>query len=555
MSQRFPSRHVCLCLLCVAGLQVLVPAAAANSAATATPRGRNLPIIIYYGLNGSDSRSWARVAPDGAAALSLFERFGPDTTAGALIYKTIAPDGAQNADTITVGTRLEKSVLLLDEQASPHVFVARSDNTDQTITHYWRGADGGWQAETFLHFHNDGGKFIYEMSATKGPDGSFHLLVLKTRSDIDSDDYWWAWLDSNLYHVTNVTGAWERELIHHYDMAYTYDTTIKCSNRQDIKVDANGVVHVCFSEQINAYDDPSRLLYANNSTGSWEIETALHYDHGPRDDAGWFPSLCLDNQGTPHISCMYVHRVYTRSAIYCRLLLLKRVGGEWQQEVVADRDDGYYGNDGHDYTGGLTHLVFDRNNDPHIAFTDIASSHWRSNYLNVGNIRYAVRRSGTWNYTTVYRQPLPTGFLHATEMYGLCLLLSEDTGQVRIVGQELVIDGEDHYTCGLLDFAWSEGEDVETSSGSAASLELGQNHPNPFQAATFIDYQIPCGSDVRLRIYDVCGREVRTLVDGFRPAASYSLRFDAGSLPSGIYFYGLSAGGRPCVTRRMVLVR
>ena len=119
----------------------------------------------------------------------------------------------------------------------------------------------------------------------------------------------------------------------------------------------------------------------------------------------------------------------------------------------------------------------------------------------------------------------------------------------------VVIDGEDHYTCGLLDFAWSEGEDVETSSGSAASLELGQNHPNPFQAATFIDYQIPCGSDVRLRIYDVCGREVRTLVDGFRPAASYSLRFDAGSLPSGIYFYGLSAGGRPCVTRRMVLVR
>jgi hypothetical protein len=436
-----------------------------------------LPVIIHYGLNDSHSRSWAQVNRNGVVGMTFFRRFHNSNSEGTLIYQTIAPDGTESADPITTGQRLEKSVLLFDRSSRPHIFVATSTDTDQIIRHYFKDSRKKWRAATIMHFHNEGGKFIYELSADTGPDYSFHLLVLKTRSDIDSNDFWYDWLDSHLYHLTNASGRWRKELIHRYNMAYTYDTYVKSSSRQDIKVDRDGYVHAVFSEQINGADDPSRLLYATNKTGTWRIETALNYDPGTRDDAGWFPSLSLNNKGRPHVSCMYVKRVYTHSAQYCKLLLLKRLGYDnWRSEIVADHDDGYYGHDGRSYTGALSHLVFDKKNRPHIVFSDVASTHYPSpqnQCLNVGNIRYAVRRKGTWSITTVYHQPLPGGFFNATEMYGLCLLMSDGMDQVRIVGQELAVTGENQYSCRLVDFHLNDESGLVQPAGFTGSARFG----------------------------------------------------------------------------------
>jgi hypothetical protein len=262
------------------------------------------PVVIHYGPNDSHSKDWVQENPDGVVGVTYFQLFDGSDDQGVLTYKTIHPDGSSYLDSVTTGIRLEKSVLLYDSLSTPHIYLARSNDVDQVIDHYWKSQGQPWQNETIINFLNEGGKFIYELSADKGQDGSFHLLILKTRSNIDSEDYWWAWLDSYLYHMTNETGVWEKELIHNYDMAYTYDNYIKSSIRQDIEIDEDGFIHVVFSEQMNANDDPSRLLYATNKTGAWVIETALHYDHGPRDDAGWFPSLCLDNNGVPYVSCI-----------------------------------------------------------------------------------------------------------------------------------------------------------------------------------------------------------------------------------------------------------
>lgn len=426
---------------------------------TQQPAGaRNGPIIIYYGLNESHSRSWVQLGGNGVVGITYFQRFDGSYDEGTLIYRTIRPDGTEDADSVTFGTRLEKSVLLYDELSNPHIFVANSNDVDQVVDHYQKDGGGQWQKETIVHFYNDGGKFIYELSADTGPDCSFHLLILKTRSDVDSDDFWDAWINSFLYHLSNETGVWEKELIHNYDTAWTEDMYIKSSSRQDIKLDGDGYVHVVFSEQVTESETPSRLLYATNKTGDWEREIALNYDYGPSDDAGWFPSLCLDDGGTPYISCMYVNRVATLSAVYCKLFLLQRLGADnWQKTIIADSDDGYYGGDGRNYTGGLSHLVFDSNNTPHVVFSDIASTHWPgSQRLCVGNIRYGVLENGAWDITTIYRQPLPTGFLSATEMHGMCLTISEETGTIRVVGQELEVTGEYQYTSRLLDFAWDD---------------------------------------------------------------------------------------------------
>jgi len=68
---------------------------------------------------------------------------------------------------------------------------------------------------------------------------------------------------------------------------------------------------------------------------------------------------------------------------------------------------------------------------------------------------------------------------------------------------------------------------------------LLQNYPNPFNPSTKISWQIPVGSWQSLKIYDVLGNEVATLVDEYKPAGSYEVEWNASGLPSGVYFYQL----------------
>ncbi len=86
-------------------------------------------------------------------------------------------------------------------------------------------------------------------------------------------------------------------------------------------------------------------------------------------------------------------------------------------------------------------------------------------------------------------------------------------------------------------FVTDVGDDVNTLKG----FELSQNYPNPFNPRTQISYQISVPSKVSLKIYDVLGIEVATLVDEYKSVGKYEINFDASSLSSGLYFYKLEA--------------
>ncbi len=83
---------------------------------------------------------------------------------------------------------------------------------------------------------------------------------------------------------------------------------------------------------------------------------------------------------------------------------------------------------------------------------------------------------------------------------------------------------------------------------------LSQNYPNPFNPSTVISWQLAVGSMVTLKIYDLLGREVATLIDEFQQAGQYVKTIHGTSLPSGVYFYKIQAGDFT-QTKKMILLR
>jgi hypothetical protein len=107
----------------------------------------------------------------------------------------------------------------------------------------------------------------------------------------------------------------------------------------------------------------------------------------------------------------------------------------------------------------------------------------------------------------------------------------------------------------------STGKNIADNIGNndPKNYSLEQNYPNPFNPVTNIKFNIPLwrgegGGTVTLKVYDLLGREVRTLVNGKLLPGNYEVKFDAGELPSGVYFYRLSADDFSDV-KRMILIK
>ena len=96
--------------------------------------------------------------------------------------------------------------------------------------------------------------------------------------------------------------------------------------------------------------------------------------------------------------------------------------------------------------------------------------------------------------------------------------------------------------------------DIESSTGNLPqSFYLFQNYPNPFNPTTTIKYEIPKSGFVSLKVFDILGNEVASLVNGEKSAGNYQVHLNASTLSSGIYLYRLQTGGYSMIKKMMLI--
>lgn len=94
----------------------------------------------------------------------------------------------------------------------------------------------------------------------------------------------------------------------------------------------------------------------------------------------------------------------------------------------------------------------------------------------------------------------------------------------------------------VAELLWKKGEGGASEDGLPLTYGLSQNYPNPFNPSTTISYQLPENSHVSIRVFDLMGKEISTLINSYKVAGYHNINFDASTLSSGIYFYKLTAG-------------
>jgi hypothetical protein len=113
---------------------------------------------------------------------------------------------------------------------------------------------------------------------------------------------------------------------------------------------------------------------------------------------------------------------------------------------------------------------------------------------------------------------------------------------VYVGGDFSSIEGNYHSSIAGLTASYTATGIVKSSGASLpTTFALNQNYPNPFNPSTIISFQIPVASHVTLKVYDILGRELTTLIDETQTAGSHSITFNAAKYASGVYFYRLAA--------------
>ncbi len=385
-----------------------------------------------------------------------------------------------------------------------------------------------------------------------------------------------------------------REILLVRDSAGTWVHTRITTNSTDdvspsLALDSAGFVHLAWIAQDTALN--WKIGYATNRSGVWQTQLLTSSEPGPFG-SGAEPFIAVTPAGVAHIfyrggdfGMYHIHHAWNAQpggTAWSYEIVTTPNGNDFSARAVIDAQGTIHllasGNDGFGFpprayyltkpaTGSWStpqhanqggngwggSLVIDRSGTAHLTWDETSGN------IYTGNLFYATNKTGTWTSTSI---------LSDGKTYSGSLVL-DGTGK----GHAIAFNGETFQTQEIL-VMHSSG--VLTSvhaeeSTRADAFTLYQNYPNPCFAGgarlpdgqgsasggnptTIIGFRIPVSGFTSLKVYDVLGREVATLIEGIQDAGFKSVALDADNLPSGVYFYKLQAGTF-AQTKKLLLLR
>ncbi len=172
----------------------------------------------------------------------------------------------------------------------------------------------------------------------------------------------------------------------------------------------------------------------------------------------------------------------------------------------------------------------------------LALDRWNNIYV-TGNSRYT-----TVKYTPDGEEDWVDKYLEGTDAQDIEV---DNDGNVYVTGYNSGVNGFDFCT---IKYSQQTSDIKDNGNLYLTEFKLYQNYPNPFNPTTIISYTVPEMEFVTLKVYDVLGNEVATLVNEEKTAGDYEVEFFGNGLTSGIYFYQLKAGGF-IQTKKMVFIK
>ncbi len=203
------------------------------------------------------------------------------------------------------------------------------------------------------------------------------------------------------------------------------------------------------------------------------------------------------------------------------------------------REDGFY----------VRYSEFDSTEEPYYKKNAVIGDRWT-----VGSLVYSIEDTFVANVfgeqTTIKFLLADDGLIYRqeywTEKFGK--LVSQDFGGILDDLLGCVIDGIAYGDTSFIPVS------IEDEIESLNNFYLAQNYPNPFNPTTKIRFRIADFGFVTLKVYDVLGNEIETLIKKEMIAGEYDVEFNAATLPSGVYFYSLKTDNN-IITKKMVLLR
>lgn len=437
----------------------------------------------------------------------------------------------------------------------------------------------------FFTRSTDGGQY-YENCVTVTDDPSWGTLAVAPNGDLyigGTGTYDFVVVRSSNAKIAGQTVTWDMATSVNLDGYITYGIGPNpggLGGQTSIGIDTSGgtydgnVYLLCSVDRYSG-GDPSDVMFARSTNGgsSWSSPVRVNDDPGTsayqwfgtmsvapngRIDAIWLDTR--DNPGT-YMSALY----YSNST---------DGGVTWSQnERLSDFFDPHLGWPNQDKMGDYFHMVSDSNGarlawaatfngeqDVYYSYITAAivpvelvsfSSHAEGNVVKLSwttatetnNRGFEIQRSAdevSWS-TVGFKEG--KGTTSEPQQYSYTDRLSDLTAS-RL-----------YYRLKQFDFngKYEYSNVVEVEIGPS-SYSLSQNYPNPFNPSTTIEYQLPVKSQVTLKVYDILGNEVTTLINEEKSAGTYKYALNAENLPSGVYYYQLRAGTY-IETRKMVLLK